>query len=115
MVKKYLEAEKNNDYDAWISTLIQEKQKAYTKEANGVFGVISLTVDKAAVSEDETLRMKVRYTGSDLAQQRGWSDEYISENMIVVAAQYTVDYDNAKVPFTEGTLSQNFILIRKTR
>ena len=112
VVKKHLEAEKNNDYAAWISTLIEEKQRAFTKETNGEFGVISLTVEKVEVSDKETQRMKERYTGSELAQSRGWSDEYLSENMIVVSTQYTVDYDNTKVPYTEGTLTRDFILIR---
>jgi len=112
VVKKHLESEKNNDYAAWISTLIEEKQRAFTKETNGEFGVISLIVEKVEVSDEETHRMQERYAGSDLAQSRGWSDEYLSENMIVVSTQYTVDYDNTKVPYTEGTLTQDFILIR---
>jgi len=112
VVKKHLEAEKNNNYAAWISTLIEEKQRAFTKETNGEFGVISLVVEKVEVSDEETQRMQEMYTGSELAQSRGWSDEYLSENMIVVSTQYTVDYDNTKVPYTEGTLTQDFILIR---
>ncbi|SHI27163.1 hypothetical protein SAMN02746098_03625 [Desulfosporosinus lacus DSM 15449] len=66
-----------------------------------------------AVSEEETERIKARYTGSELAQSYNWSYEYIAENMIVVSAQYTVDYDNTKVPYQEGALSQDFILIRE--
>lgn len=112
VVRKHLEATKNNDYDTWISTMIKEKQSTFTKEANGVFGVISLRVDKVEISDEETQRMKGRYLGSDLAQSRGWSDKYISENMIVVSTKYTVDYDNTKVPYNEGTLTQDFILIR---
>lgn len=54
VVKKHLEAEKNNDYAAWISTLIEEKQHAFTKETTGEFGVISLTVEKVEVSDKET-------------------------------------------------------------
>jgi hypothetical protein len=52
VARKHLEAEKNNDYEAWISTLIEEKQNAHTEEAKGFnaeFGVISLTVDKVYV------------------------------------------------------------------
>jgi len=115
VVKKHLESEKNNDYDAWISTLIEEKQRAFTKETTGEFGVISLTVEKVDVSDEETQRIQQRYTRSELAQSRGWSDEYLSENMIVVSTQYTVDYDNTKVPYMEGTLTQDFILIRNNQ
>lgn len=38
--------------------------------------------------------------------------EYIAENMIVVYTKYTVNYDNTKVPYQEGTLAQYSILIR---
>jgi hypothetical protein len=38
-----------------------------------------------------------------------------SENMIVVSSQYTVDYDNTKVPYQEGILNQEFILIRNDK
>ena len=61
VVKKYLEAKKNNDYDAWISTMIKEIQSTSTKETNGEFGVISLTVEKVEVSDEETQRMKEIY------------------------------------------------------
>lgn len=33
VVTKSLEARKNNDYEAWISTQIEERQKASTKES----------------------------------------------------------------------------------
>ncbi len=112
VVRKSLEAEKNNDYDAWISTRIEEQQRAFTKEANGEFGVISLTVHTVEASDRVTQALKERYSGSDLAQGRGWSDEYIAENMIVVYADYTVDYDNTKVPYSEGTLTEVFTLVR---
>ncbi|HOG46127.1 MAG TPA: M56 family metallopeptidase [Anaerolineae bacterium] len=112
VVKKSLEAERNNDFDAWVSTRIEEQQRAFTREANGTFGIISLMVHKVEVSERVTQVMKAQYSGSDLAQRRGWTDEYIAENMIVVYADYTVDYDNAVAPYDEGTLTQVFILVR---
>ena len=112
VVTQYLQAEKDNDYDAWVGTLIQDKQEAFTRESNGEFGVISLDIGQVSVSPQETQRMKDRYTGSDLAKRYGWSDVYIAENMIVVTAQYKVDYDNAKVPNNDGDITQDFILVR---
>lgn len=116
VVKKYLEAVKNNDYEAWKSTLWPAEKDAQnftpSFEKPGDLGVISLTIEKVEVSDKETKRIKERYSGSELAQSHAWSDEYISENMVVVFTQYTVDYDNTKVPYNEGTLTQYFYLVR---
>ena len=119
VVEDYLEAKKNNDYEAWKSKLwpAEKDTQNFTPsfEKPGDLGVISLSINKVEVSGEETQRMKEMYTGSDLAQSQGWSDKYISENMIVVSSQYTVDYDNTRVPYQEGTLTQDFILIRNDK
>ena len=116
VVTKHLEALQNNDFDAWKLTLwpAEKDSQNFTPsfEKPGDLGVISLTIEKVEVSDEETKRIKERYSGSKLAQSHGWSDEYISENMVAVFAQYTVDYDNTKVPYVEGTLTQYFYLIR---
>ncbi len=88
VIKEYLEAEKNKDY------------------------VISLSIEKIERSDEETARIKERYSGSELADTKGWTDEYIAENMVAVYAKYTVDYDNTEVPYNEGELEQYFYLIR---
>ncbi len=88
VVNKYLEAEKDKDY------------------------VISLSIDKVEISNEETARIKEMYSGSELANTNGWTDEFIAENMIAVYAKYTVDYDNTKVPYNEGELEHYFYLIR---
>lgn len=88
VIKEYLEAEKDKDY------------------------VISLSIEKVEISDEETARIKERYLGSELANTKGWTDEYIAENMIAVYAKYTVDYDNTKVPYNEGELEHYFYLIR---
>lgn len=116
VVKRHLEAMKKNDYETWKSTLwpAEKNEQNFTPtfEKPGDLGVISLYIEKVEVSDELTRRNKEAYIGSELAQSNGWSDEYISENMIVVFAQYTVDYDNTKVPYSEGHLSQYFILVR---
>jgi hypothetical protein len=88
VVTEYLEAEKNKDY------------------------VLSLSIAEIKVSDEETARIKDMYSGSELAKKSGWTDEYIAQNMIVVYARYTVDYDNTKVPYNEGKLEQYFYLTR---
>ena len=74
--------------------------------------MLSLSVEKVAVSDAETERIQKMYAGSDLAKSHGWSDEFIAKNLIAVSASYTVDYDNTKVPYPEGALSQNYYLLR---
>ena len=88
VIKEYLEAEKDKDY------------------------VISLSIEKVEISNEETARIKERYSGSELANTNGWTDEYIAQNMIAVYAKYTVDYDNTKVPYDEGEIEHYFYLIR---
>ena len=88
VVNKYLEAEKDKDY------------------------VISLSIDKVEISDEETARVKEMYSGSELAKTNGWTDEFIAENMIAVYVKYTVDYDNTKVPYNEGELEHYFYPIR---
>ncbi|HOB31118.1 MAG TPA: hypothetical protein PLF08_06430 [Bacillota bacterium] len=88
VVTEYLEAEKGKDY------------------------VISLTIEKVEISDDETAKIRAMYSGSELAKTNGWTDDYIANNMIAVYAKYTVDYDNTKVPYSEGELEQYFYLTR---
>lgn len=119
IVENYLEAKKNNDYEAWKSILWPAEKNAQnftpSFEKPGDLGVISLSINQVKFSDEETQRMKARYSGSEIAQRNGWSDKFISENMVVVSTQYTVDYDNTKVPYQEGTLTQDFILIRNDK
>jgi hypothetical protein len=90
-IKEYLETEKDKDY------------------------VISLSIEKVNISDEETARIKEMYSGSELANTKGWTDEYIAENMIAVYAKYTVDYDNTKVPYNEGVLEHYFYLLRDNK
>jgi len=117
VVKGYLKAKENNDYEAWKAALWpalkNDQNFTPTFEKPGDLSVLRLSIERVAVSEEETQGIKTRYTGSELARSYNWSDDYIAQNMIVVSAQYTVDYDNTKVPYQEGALRQDFILIRE--
>ncbi len=82
-----------------------------SRKATGA--VISMTIQSVSVSPEETARVRKMYAGSELAEKNGWSDDYIENNLLAVFAQYTVDYDNTKVPYPEGALEQYFYLTRK--
>lgn len=116
VVQRYLDAKKNNDFTAWKSTLwaAQKDGLNFTPsfEKPGDLGVLSLTIGKVAISDKATAQIQKRYSGSDLAKSHGWSDEFIAKNMIAVSAQYTVEYDNTKVPYPDGEQTQVFYLVR---
>jgi len=116
VVERYLEAKKNNDFTTWKSTLwaAQKDGSSFTPsfEKPGDLGVLSLSIGKVAVSDEETALIQKRYSGSDLAKSHGWSDSFIAQNMLAVTAQYTVDYDNTKVPYPDGEQTQVFYLVR---
>lgn len=71
---------------------------------------ISVRVDEIKVDEDETARVVARYSGSELAQERGWTDEYLAEHFVVVWAKYYVEYDHTKTYRNDGYLEQYFYL-----
>lgn len=75
--------------------------------------VISMAIQSTSVSPEETDRVRKMYAGSELAKTNGWSDDYVKNNLLAVFAEYTVDYDNTKVPYPEGALEQYFYLTRK--
>ena len=112
VVTQYLEALQNNDYDTWLSLHSRPLEEYSTPEKEGDLAVISLDIEKVEFSEEETERIRAYYMGSELAEGEGWSDEYLEENMVAVYAQYTVDYDNTKVPYSEGPTAKYVYLIR---
>ncbi len=118
VVERYLNAKKDNDFTVWKSTLwaAQKDGSNFTPsfEKPGDLGVLNLSIGKVAVSDEETAQIRKRYSGSDLANSHGWSDEFIGKNMIAVSAQYSVDYDHTKVPYPDGEQTQVFYLVRDT-
>ncbi len=117
VVIKHLEAERDNNYDIWKSTLWTDSanEDNYSNERKRDLGVISLTIESVEISEKGTAHLKEQYTKSDLAKSRGWSDRYIRDNMIAILAKYTVDYDNTKVPYDGGEVIQYFYLLREDK
>ena len=54
------------------------------------------------------------YTGSELAQSRGWTDDYLAEHFLAVRAKYYVEYDHTKTFLDDGNIDQFFYLIEDT-
>ena len=68
-------------------------------------------IEEVVVDETETQRMIGNYTGSELAQSRGWSDAYLAEHFLAVRAKYYVEYDHTKTFMEDGHIDQFFYLV----
>lgn len=84
------------------SAIEGQLKKEYTLEVR----IREISVDKA-----ETKRMIGNYTGSELAQLRGWTDEYLAEHFLAVRAKYYVEYDHTRTFLEDGDIDQFFYLI----
>ena len=84
------------------SAIEGQLKKEYTLEVR----IREISVDKA-----ETKRMIGNYTGSELAQSRGWTDEYLAEHFLAVRAKYYVEYDHTRTFLEDGDIDQFFYLI----
>ena len=71
--------------------------------------------DEIAVDESETERIISMYAGSDLAKERGWTDEFLAEHFLVVRAKYFVEYDHTKTFMDDGTIRQYFYLVQDVK
>lgn len=75
---------------------------------------ITLSVEEIRIDEDETARVRAMYSGSELAAERGWTDEYLAEHFIVVWAKYYAEYDHTKTFLDDGYIEQYFQLTQDT-
>lgn len=107
VVNKFLESIKTNDYDTWLSTLTTEKQKGFSREANGEFGVLSLDILDVHYETDTIYKHNILQSKKAIAN--GWA----AENIAVVYALYDAKYDGTKVPTNSGKIEWHFWLIRK--
>lgn len=104
-------------FDPWLqkpsADPVQTIQSAIEGQADKEY-TISLRIDEIRVDEDETARVKAMYSGSDLAEARGWTDEYLAEHFVVVWAKYYVEYDHTKTFMDDGYIEQYFYLTQDT-
>ena len=105
-------------FDPWFqkpsADPIQTVQSAIEGQADKEY-TISVRVDEIRVDESETERVIRMYSGSDLAEERGWTDEYLAEHFVVVQANYYVEYDHTRTFMSDGYTEQYFYLARDVK
>lgn len=109
-VRSMLIAMENDDFQAYKKKYFYEPEINQTLAKKG-FGVINLEIIDIEESEEETKWFIDSYTGSELATNRSWTDEFISR-VVALKATYKIDYDNSISPSPEGTLKQVFFVVR---
>ncbi len=104
-------------FDPWL-----QKPSAYPVETvqSAIEGQIekeytlAVQIEEISVDEAETKRMIECYSGSELAQSRGWTDDYLAKHFLAVRAKYYVEYDHTKTFLDDGSIDQFFYLIEDT-
>lgn len=100
-------------FDSWLQKPsvdpIETVQSAIEGQAGKEY-TIAVRVDEIIIDEEETARVRERYAGSELAESRGWSDEYLMEHFLVLRASYYVEYDHTKTFLDDGSMEQYFYL-----
>ena len=97
----WIQEASNKPIQAVRAALLNQEAKDFTIS----MGIGSIDIDSA-----ETQSVINRYLGSELAQSRGWSDDYLQEHFVVVKANYEVEYDHTKTFMSDGNLEQYFYL-----
>ena len=102
---QWLQKPSANPTETVLSAIKNQINKDYT---------ISVRVDEIKVDDNETARVTAMYSGSELAEARGWTDEYLAEHFVVVWAKYYVEYDHTKTFIDDGYTEQYFYLTQDT-
>ena len=105
-------------FDPWFqkpsNDPIRTVQSAIEGQAEKEYTVF-VRIDEIAVDKSETERIISMYAGSDLAKERGWTDEFLAEHFLVVRAKYYVEYDHTKTFMDDGTTRQYFYLVQDVK
>ena len=75
-------------------------------------GAILVEIESITVNPEETARIIGVYAGSELAQSRGWSDEYLKEHFLVIEAVYYAEYDHTLTWWRDGRSRIWFWMVR---
>lgn len=105
-------------FDLWLQKSSVDPTKTVQSAIEGQSDkeyTIAVQVEEIKIDEDETARVRARYTDSDLARARGWTGAYLAEHFIVVRAKYHVEYDHTKTFLDDGTIEQYFYLTRDAK
>ena len=76
---------------------------------------LNVNIEIIEVDKVETERVIGMYSSSELAKERGWTDEYLAEHFVVVWAKYYVEYDHTKTFLDDGCLGQYFYLTQNEK
>lgn len=101
-------------FDRWLqkpsADPIETVQSAIENQVEKDY-TIMVRVEEITLDAAETERIIERYSGSDLANSRGWTDEYLSQHFLAVRAKYYVEYDHTKTFIDDGDIVQYFYLV----
>lgn len=100
-------------FDPWLqkpsADPVQTVQSAIEGQAAKEY-TLRVRIEEIEVDDAETARVAAMYSGSELAEARGWTDEYLAEHFIVVRAKYYVEFDHTKTFMDDGYTEQYFYL-----
>lgn len=89
-----------------ISAVRSELNDIADREYTLNLEIISIDIDP-----DESERMINNYKGSELAKERGWTNEQLND-LTAVKAIYRTEYDHSKTFIDDGYTEQYFYLIK---
>ena len=89
---------------------IETVREALEAEAEKDY-VVSLEINDISVDWNETYRLAEMYSGSELALERGWSDDDLNDRFLVVSADCSAEYDHTKTSFDDGHIIEYFGLM----
>ncbi len=100
-------------FDPWFQkpskNPIETVQSAIENQVDKEY-TLSVQIEEIKVDDEETRRVVQMYSSSELAEERGWTDEYLAQHFIVVLAKYYVKYDHTKTFLDDGNTEQYFYL-----
>lgn len=71
---------------------------------------ISLEIHEVALSESDTAKIIEDFVGREFAESKNWTDEYIENNVVGVAAYYSAQYDHEQIFYNDGDFVRIFYL-----
>lgn len=101
-------------FDPWLQRASADPVETVQSAIEGQLKkeyTLEVRIREISVDEAETQRMIGNYAGSELAQSRGWTDEYLAEHFLAVRAKYYVEYDHTRTFLEDGDIDQFFYLI----
>lgn len=101
-------------FDPWLQKASADPVETVQSAIEGQLRkeyTLEVWIREISVDEAETQRMIGNYAGSELAQSRGWTDEYLAEHFLAVRAKYYVEYDHTRTFLEDGDIDQFFYLI----